>query len=88
MPVCLDGDKCEIPQLFKSLLSLRDGELTKLESALQSSKYAEKGKRELQNAIEFWRVSIPSAMELETTKTRLRNLVEALNHAEPGFRWN
>jgi len=27
-------------------------------------------------------------MELETTKTRLRNLVEALNHAEPGFRWN
>ena len=88
VPVCLDGDKCEIPQLFKSLLSLREGELTKLESALQSSKYAEKGKRELQNAIEFWRVSIPSAMELETTKTRLRNLVEALNHAEPGFRWN
>ena len=87
VPVCLDGDKCEIPQLFKTLLSLRDGEILLLESELQSSKYAEKGRRELQNAIEFWKVSIPSAMELETTKTRLRNLDEALKKAEPGFVW-
>ncbi len=87
VPVCLDGGESEIPQLFKTMLSLRDSEITKLESALQSNKYAEKGKRELQNAVEFWKMSIPAAMELETTNTLLRNLTEALKQAEPGFRW-
>jgi len=87
VPVCLEGDRCEIPQLFKTLLNLRESELVSLGLALQSSKYAEKGKRELQNAIEFWKVSIPSAMVLETTQTRLRNLVEAVKNAEPDFRW-
>ena len=87
VPVCLDGGESEIPQLFKTMLSLRDSEITKLESALQSNKYAEKGKRELQNAVEFWKMSIPAAMEIETTNTLLRNLTEALKQAEPGFRW-
>lgn len=87
VPVCLDGGQSEIPQIFKTLLSLRDSELMKLESALQSNKYAEKGKREIQNAIEFWKISIPAAMELETTNTLLKNLTEALKQAEPSFRW-
>ena len=83
VPVCLTGEKCEVPPIFRTLLSLRKTELAKLDLEMKQTKYGPKGIKKLQNAIEFWRVSIPAAMELQSPGADIRNLDEAL----PGLEW-
>jgi hypothetical protein len=86
-PPILQGDQhVTIPEVVRSLLGLRAGELAKL-NATDLSNFGEGALRMIHNAIEFWEHGLVNAIDFEIPGAFYRSLAAAIKEREPNLVW-
>jgi hypothetical protein len=75
-----------IPEVVRSLLGLRAGELAKL-YATDLSNFGEGALRMIHNAIEFWEHGLVNAIDFEIPGAFYRSLAAAIKEREPNLVW-